>query len=298
MRQTIDSLLKTYNNSTQAKNPETIIFLGVEDYDVYNPSAPFTYKGKELILARVEKRDSEVSKSIYFEKGDNGYIKRDDLLPLDLQDPCITMIDGDYLVGGTYVYSEKGQTKWYTKFYKGSDLNALKPSLDSPNGMKDVRLLELTDKRIAVFTRPQGSIGGRGQIGFDIAPNYDTITAQFIEAAPLLEQFIESEWGGANHLIQLDDQTIGVLGHIANFTGNHIRHYYAMTFKVDISTKKASPMKIIATRSEFNPGPSKRDDLIDVLFSAGLVQKNEDLYELYVGVSDAEVQKIEVISPF
>jgi len=298
MRQKIESLLNIYLSNEQAKNPKTLKFIGVDGYDVYNPSMPFFYHGKELILARVEKRDSEVSKSIYFEKMDNQYVKRDDLMPLDLQDPCITMIEGDYVVGGTYVYHEKNQTIWYTKFYKGKDLNHLNPSVDAPKGMKDVRFIELPNKKIGVFTRPQGKKGGRGQIGFDIANSYDEITTEFIEQAPLFEQFIEDEWGGANHLVILDDQTIGVLGHIANFTGNAIRHYYAMTFKVDIIKKIASPMKIIAIRDNFNPGPSKRDDLIDVLFSAAIIPIKDELYELYVGVSDAEIQKIEVKNPF
>lgn len=298
MRQTILSLLQSYQQEQQAQNPTTLIFVGVDGYDVYNPSMPFIYQGKELILARVEKRDSEVSKSIYFEKVNHQYAKRDDLMPLDLQDPCITMIEGDYVVGGTYVYHEHGQTHWYTKFYKGKDLNSLKPALDAPDGMKDVRLVELPDHRIGVFTRPQGKKGKRGHIGFDVAHSFDDITKKFIDDAPLFEQFIDEEWGGANHLMMLDDKTIGVLGHIANFTGDEMRHYYPMTFTVNIETRQASPMKIIAVRDNFNPGPSKRDDLVDVLFSAALIKTKDDLYELYVGVSDAEVQKIDIVNPF
>ena len=70
-----------------------------------------------------------------------------------------------------------------------------------------------------------------------------------------------------------------------------------MTFKVDILTKEASKMKIIAIRDDFNEGPAKRPDLVDVLFAAGIVEQNEK-YVLYVGVSDAEVQTIEVVEPF
>lgn len=298
MRQPIEILLKDYHQNELPKNPKTLVFKGVDGYDVYNPSSPFLFEGKELILARVEKRDSEVSKSVYFENQNGVYVKREDLMPLDLQDPCITKIGTDFVVGGTYVFHENGKVYWYTRFYKGDHPNNLKVSLNAPLGMKDVRLIELPDGRIGVFTRPQGEKGKRGQIGFDIAKSYDEVTTEFIDQAPLFDQFILTEWGGANHLMMLDDYTIGVLGHIANFSGNDIRHYYAMTFKVDIRTKQASPMKLIAAREHFNPGPSKRDDLIDVLFSAALVPLKKNTYTLYVGVSDAEVQTIEVSNPF
>ena len=298
MRQAIQTLLATFKKSNQPQKPYTPKFFGVDGFDIYNPSTLFEYKGKTLIIARVEKRDSEVSKSVYFEKRDNDFYLREDIPTLNLQDPFIAMIDNDYVVGGTYVYEENGRTRWYTKFYKGPDLLSLEPSLDSPDGMKDVRLIQLKDKRIGVFTRPQGHKGKRGEIGFDIAPSYAHVNKEFIENAPLFEQFIESDWGGANQLMMLDDQTIGVLGHIATFSAGDVRHYYAMTFKVDVETKKASSMNLIAERSNFNPGPAKRNDLVDVLFSGGLVPVDAHKYILYVGVSDAEIQTIEVIDPF
>lgn len=296
--QTIEQLLQNFNKEEQPKNPKTLRFVGTMGLDVYNPSEPFIYEGKELIIGRVEERDSEVSMSVFFEKQGDTYVKREDIKPLPLQDPCITMIDGDYVIGGTFVTFENNQAKWFTKFYKGKNLKDLKISVEAPLGMKDVRFIQLPDKRIGVFTRPQGMKGGRGKIGFRIAKNYDEITTKFIDDAPLFNQFIDSEWGGANQLTMIDQNTIGVLGHIGNFSEGNVRHYYAMTFKVDIHTLKASPMRIIAVRKNFNPGPSKRDDLIDVLFSAALVKEKDDKYMLYVGVSDAEVQTIEVLNPF
>lgn len=299
MKKTITSLLKDFRNSPEKPHhPKKLSFIGVEGYDVYNPTAPFLYQGKTLILARVEKRDSEISQAIFFEKKNDAYVKRDDLAILDLQDPCITLIDGQFIIGGTYVYHENNRTIWYTKFYKGSSLVDLEPFFDSPLGMKDVRLIELKDGRIGVFSRPQGDKGGRGKIGFDIIDNLDTLTRKIVDDAPLLEQFVDEEWGGANALYLLNNGHIGVLGHIANFSQGNIRHYYAMAFVVDPKTKQAKSMKIIAERDNFLPGPSKRDDLIDVLFSAGLVLHNQDSATLYVGVSDCEVQSIEIKNPF
>jgi hypothetical protein len=298
MKQTINQLLDVYHQQNKPKNPQKLSFKGVDGYDVYNPSQPFDYCGKSLIIARVEKRDSEVSQAVFFEDNQGFYVRREDLSPLPLQDPCITIIDGEYVVGGTYVTHQNDNLVWYTKFYKGAQLNDLKPSLDAPLGMKDVRLLQLKDHRIAVFTRPQGEKGKRGKIGFFIADTYASITTEAIDNAPLFDQFIDQEWGGANQIIQLDDQTLGVLGHIACFTEGYTRHYYAMTFKVNLLTKKASPMKMIAKREDFLEGPAKREDLYDVLFSAALSHIQGDLYKLYCGVSDVEIQTIEVVSPF
>ncbi|VEU82419.1 DUF1861 family protein [Acholeplasma hippikon] len=298
MKQTITELLKEFKKDKSPTHPKTVKFIGVDGNDVYNPSAPFLYQGKELILGRVEKRDSELSEAVFFEKVGEVYQRRSDLKPLNLQDPCVTVIQGEFIIGGTFVSFKGKNVEWYTKFYRGKDLNHLVPFLDAPMGMKDVRLLELSDHRIAVFSRPQGLKGGRGKIGFDIANSLADVTTEFIDQVPLFDQFIDDEWGGANHLTLIDKHTIGVLGHIANFSEDNVRHYYAMTFKVDIKTKKASPMKIIAVRDNFNPGPSKRPDLVDVLFSAALVKKNDEVYTLFVGVSDAEIQTIEVTNPF
>ena len=53
----------------------------------------------------------------------------------------------------------------------------------------------------------------------------------------------------------------------------------------------------MAERKDFLKGEYKRPDLIDVIFSGGLTRINED-YDLYVGTSDAEVQKITIKDPF
>ena len=103
MKQTIKELLQAFNHSHPPKNPKTLNFIGVDGYDVYNPSAPFVYEGKTLIIARVEKRDSEVSKAIFFEKNGDDFVIRKDLKPLDLQDPCITMMENMY--------------RWYLRLY-------------------------------------------------------------------------------------------------------------------------------------------------------------------------------------
>ncbi len=277
------------------------VFKGVEGYDVYNPTAPFEYGGKRMICARVEKRDSEVSQAVFFEEIQKDvYQAAEGWERYPLQDPSITKVLGHYILGGTEVFPHPENPRcmcWHTVFYYGTDLQRLERLAQGPDGMKDVRLVELADGRIGIFTRPQGEKGGRGKIGFTIVHDFAEVTAGVMDDAPLLNLFGEEEWGGVNEAHPLSDGRVGVLGHIACFEPQEVRHYYPMAFVYDPRTGVYTPPRILAERSEFLPGPSKRPDLEDVLFSGGLV-RGEGSAVLYVGVSDCEVQYMVVPDPF
>jgi hypothetical protein len=62
------------------------------------------------------------------------------------------------------------------------------------------------------------------------------------------------------------------LGHFASFDGEGNRHYYPMVFALDPETGTFSDIELIPTRSQFLPGPTKRPDLVDVVFSGGLFE--------------------------
>lgn len=111
-------------------------------------------------------------------------------------------------------------------------------------------------------------------------------------------QFIPEEWGGANELHRIAGGKIGVLSHIAGFDTEGNRHYYSTAFCFNPETGEYGPMKMIAERRNFQPGPSKRPDLEDVIFSGGLVRLGGGKAELYCGVSDAEGQKVLIDDPF
>ncbi len=165
--------------------------------------------------------------------------------------------------------------------------------------MKDLRLVELPCGGIGVFTRPQGDKGGRGKIGYTRAAALADLTVDLIEEAPLLEdQFIEEDWGGANELHRLANGWIGVLGHVACFDELRDRHYYPMVFALNPETGQYTDMELIAERSEFLPGEAKRPDLVDVVFSGGLVRNKDGTADLYAGISDAEAQRLTIRDPF
>jgi hypothetical protein len=187
---------------------------------------------------------------------------------------------------------------WRTKFYRGKDLKNLEHFATGPDGMKDIRLAELPSGSIAVFTRPQGNPGGRGTIGYLEINSLEELSPATINKATLLQQFIPEEWGGANEVHVLADGSLGVLGHIACFDQEGARHYYAMAFTFDPLTKKAGPMGIIASRSDFPSGESKRPDLQDVIFSGGLLRLEDGTAWLYAGLSDAEAGRVLIADPF
>lgn len=297
----VSKLLERYKPQI-LKNPFKIKFLGVGNMDVYNITAPFYWKDKRYIIGRVEERESIHAKACFFEEVNNETYKLCHNIPsFHLQDPFITKIDDIYIFGGVEIFPhpyEEGRVWWRTVFYKGKDIDDLEVFFHGPNGMKDIRLVELLDHRVGVFSRPQGKKGGRGKIGFTIIEEPGQLTKEVIEQAPLFDQFQEDEWGGANEITLLKDGKLGVLGHIANFTDNNIRHYYSMIFVVNPLTKECSDIQIIASRDDFLEGPSKREDLKDVLFSSGLLRLENGTAILYTGVSDVEAQCIEIEDPF
>lgn len=302
MKQYTADLLKLFRSTEQPTNAKKIVFNGVEGFDIYNPTAPFKFNGKTYIIGRVEKRDSEHSEAIFFvQQEDGSYSVAEDINKYVLQDPYISLIGDVFIFGGTEIFPHPENPEnlwWRAKFYYGNDIRDLKELTVGPNGMKDIRLVGLVDGRIGVFSRPQGEKGGRGKIGFTTIENLEDLNASVIDNAPLLDLFYDEEWGGANEAHLLKNGKIGVLGHIANFSDGDVRHYYPMVFSLDPRTGETSQMEIIAERSNFVDGPAKRDDLIDVLFSAGLIRKNDGTAVLYTGVSDVESQCITIKDPF
>ncbi len=281
---------------------QTLQFGGVGDKDVYNITAPFAWNGQTYLLGRVEARDTEHSEIIFFQLAGESWAPVTSIPPLEgLQDPCITFVDGELILGGVKfpVLLPDGSTGWRMEFYRGNNNGQLTHCFTGPDKMKDIRFKQLEDGRIAIFTRPQGVKGGRGKIGFVIADSFEEMTAEMIEEAPLIEnQFLDSEWGGANEVHLLQNGHLGVLGHVASFDEQDHRHYYPMVFSVNPLNGEASELRIIAERRDFPPGPSKRSDLVDVIFSGGLVRDGSGRACLYAGLSDAAAALLTICDPF
>lgn len=294
-------LLKNYRNLNSQKLPQKLNFIGVSIKDIYNITAPFIDNGIETLAGRVEDRKKELSQVMFFQKHDDAWCHVIDSPVFDLQDPFFTKIKGELIIGGVQTFQDyySGNIySWRTIFYRGKDIFNLKLFFIGPDNMKDLRIVELRSGEIGIFSRPQGIKGGKGKIGFTKVNTLDYLSIGIINNAPILEDlFDESEWGGANAIYPLFGDYVGVLGHIACFDEDKNRHYYSMSFIFNTKTFKYLDAKILAERSDFLPGDSKRQDLYDVIFSGGFVLNDKKAY-LYAGVSDAESQLIEINNPF
>ncbi|MFD1179099.1 DUF1861 family protein [Paenibacillus puldeungensis] len=295
-------MIEAYRNKAdKAAAVEKIKFDGVGTRDVYNISAPFEDEGELVIAGRAENRKSEESEVRFFVRRQESWVPREGAPVFTLQDPFYTRIGGELVFGGVQTFPHpmiEHALSWRTIFYKGACIAKLAPFFQGPDQMKDLRLVELPDGTIGVFTRPQGQKGGRGKIGFTKVDDLSQLTAELVEHAPLMDQFSAEEWGGCNEIHVLSNGKIGVLGHIARFDNQGGRHYYPMIFALDPTTGDYTDMEIIAERKDFLDGPSKRPDLVDVVFSGGLIRHPDGKAELYAGISDAEAQKLSIPDPF
>ena len=278
-----------------------LIFQGMGQRDVYNVTAPFDYLGHPTIAGRVEKRDDELSEIHLFRQNAEVW----EPLPFfpsfaGLQDPCVTRLKGKLLIGGVRypVACPDGTEAWQMEFYLENTEDSFVHVFTGPLKMKDIRFLELAHDQLLVLTRPQGKRGGRGKIGFLIIGDISELTDEIIEQAPLLDLCPDEQWVGGNEAHLLESGLIGVLGHLASFDENGDRSYQPMVFPLDPKTGRHGPCEVIARRKDFPPGPAKRPDLVDVVFSGGLSRMENGKARLFVGLSDAEAGWIDLTDPF
>lgn len=278
-----------------------------ERIDVYNPTNEFEINGVIYLAGRAEPRSSKFDpRTIFFKKVGEHWEPQPEPV-FKLEDPSITKIGDEFVLCGVklklgtnalmelFGIDKKVLQSYKTSFYKGKTLDDLVMFAEGPAGMKDVRLVELPDGKIGVYTRPQGlKKGGPGQIGFTIIDKIGDLNARVIQDAPLLStQFPEGEWGGVNEAISLSDGRVFVLGHRAYRDSYSQRHYYPWAFIHNPKTGEIEDLGILAERSDFPEGPAKRPDLTDILFSAGIKFLPNDRLRLLVGMSDCEVGEME-----
>jgi hypothetical protein len=294
--------------------PKEIDF-GFEEIDpkkskltVYNPAG---WINPNLFAGRVESLESETDSEIgFFRPNASGKLSRlvgEKYDRFKLQDPFVSFIKGEMILGGVQLQlNERREIKSYsTVFYRdfGRGLEGLEPLLEGPRGMKDIRLVELQDHRILVFTRPQGRRkGGRGKVGAFIVARLEDLTPERIMAAPLIPgQFFDDEWGGVNAAYLLKNGLVGVLGHIARFNLSGKRQYYAVAWVFDPVTFQTSPMEIIFAREDLPGGLNrghKRDELKNVIFPAQLQRLGNGKAILYGGEGDRRIFASLIDDPF
>ncbi len=289
-----------------------LTFHGVEGYDVYNSSIPFVWQGSEYIFGRVERR-KEWARSwvrLFARSGPDDWTLVPNSMIYQIEDPYVSFI-GDHLVlGGTHVRYKQSQIETlYGYFYRGVDLHDLYYFTTGPNFMKDIRLVEMADGRVGVFSRPrneeiQKHYGSEAQIGFAIIDSLDELNAEVIENATYIPDLSGvGEWAGCNQVYLLDSGLLGVIGQKGyhgdpDASGMQLAVYFNFSFVFDHQKHQVINEKIIGTRPCYPAGPFKLPYLADCTFTAGIVMRSDGKADLYSGIGDCEVGRIVIDDPF
>ena len=190
----VKSILKVYKGP-KIKDIKKINFSSVRHRNVYNITAPFKYEGRTYLIGRVENPKDETSVICFFKKSNSFYTPDNSFQKFELEDPALTKIYGSYILSGVETKMVKNKIRWRTIFYRGRDLRNLKKFAAGPWGMKDIRLIQLDDEKIGVFTRPRGNKGRRGRIGYIEIKSLSELKPRKISNASIIKGlFSRGEW--------------------------------------------------------------------------------------------------------
>ena len=287
-----------------------LTFTGMEGYDVYNCSIPFEWQGKRYIFGRVERReDFANSVTFLFEE-----IAPDHFSPVPgavvypLEDPHIAVIGNEIILGGTQVRKSRGHIDTlYGYYYRGTDLRFLNHFTCGPANMKDIRLIQLQDGKVGVFTRPRSKriaeqYGSEAVVGFAILDSIDDLDADIVNQAKVIDGlFSDGEWGGCNQCYLLKDGRIGVIGHrcYKEPSGDVTLHVYInISFIFDPVTFAVSDMKVIGDKASYPSTPYMLPYLEDCAFTSGIEMLPNGKANLYSGLGDVAQGRITIDSPF
>jgi hypothetical protein len=296
------------------KPAESVIlrFTGVDGFDVYNCSTPFDRHGKRYIYGRVEKRE-EWARSwvrLFEESGPDEYTLVKDSMIYQLEDPFVSFIGDEIVLGGTHVrYTRNRIDTYYGYFYRGTALEDLRYFTTGPDRMKDIRLVDMTRGRpsgVGVFSRPRGKeieekYGSGSIVGFTLIPGLDSLDEKAVAGAKMIPGlFGPGEWGGCNQCFYLDSGFIGVIGHKSYTAPGDppLAVYMNISFVFDPAQNRILDEKILATRSSYPPGPAKKTELADCTFTSGIVMRKDGRADLYGGLGDVSEGRIVIDYPF
>ncbi len=272
---------------------EIIRFDGVGKKDVYNPTAPFVINGTRYMAGRVEDRESFWQdhdydpQTMFFVEDGKNWIPAENTPIFPWEDPFVTFINDELIFGGIEIFGEPEQKKFKTLFFKGKNPCDLEKFASGPDMMKDIRLVQLSDGRIGVFTRPQGGVYKKGRIGFIVINSLNDLTEENILKAKIIRNELkENYWEGASSAEALENDEIGVLAHIAYIEKGGVMCYQATSFIFNPYTLQVENFKIIAIRDDFPETPAKNSFTKNVVFPGGREKIEDDKHCVYFGLSD------------
>ncbi|MGH2442163.1 MAG: DUF1861 family protein [Chloroflexota bacterium] len=294
----MDLMLREYRANRLEVRGQLVSLLGIGEMDGYNPSNPISDGRYPRVYVRVEPRDMEFATwSVPFRQLEaDRWEMESDIPMLRLQDPFAATIHGTLVVGGVRILSKlRDEVVWETVLLKGDSPSHLQEFARSPEYMKDVRLAQLEDGRIGVFTRPWGTEANSRQIGYQEVDGLGEVAGAMATAPVLETQPVEGQWWGANAVYVLGNGKLGVLAHIAKWEGTR-RRYYPIAFVFDrVSRAIVHGPHIVADRSCFPAYEPKLPDLGDVIFPAW-IDREKGLF--FGGLSDTAIGVMPLDDPF
>lgn len=306
----IESAQRTFEQSIDVSKSTVLTFDNVDGWDVYNPSVPFQYEGDTYMFGRVERR-AEWARSwvgLFRQTSPDRFTLVPDSGINPLEDPFICRIGDETVLGGVHVRYTRGRIDTlYTYFFRGKNPRDLKYFTTGPDYMKDIRLADMGEGRVGVFSRPRSAeyeqaTGRKADIGFTTLDSLDELDADTISRARPIDGILEADqWGGCNQAFLLTSGYIGVIGHMSYQTGEcdqKILHYLNVGFVVHPDHLRAEHLQIIGTRASFPAGPCKKPELIDCVFTSGIVPRPDGKADLYTGLGDCQVGRTTIDYPF
>ena len=306
----VKALREIFHQTKRIYDGALLRFEGVDGYDVYNCSVPFEWKGKRYIFGRVERReDFANSVTVLFEQtGPDTYAMVPGAMTYPIEDPHVAVIGGELILGGTHVRKRGGKIDTlYGYFYRGDDPTFLSLFTCGPDGMKDIRLIELPSGKVGVFTRPRGKhlmekYGSEAIVGYLELNSVDEIDETIGDKARIIDGlFADAEWGGCNQCMMLPDGRIGVIGHrcyrIPTET-TEVEAYVNISFVFDPKTFAVTDMKVIGDKDCYPDTPAMLPYLVDCAFTSGIVARPDGKVDLYSGLGDVQEGRIVIDAPF
>ena len=135
-----------------------LTFLGVDGYDVYNCSTPIRQGGEVYIFGRVEKREVWAGSTVmlFREVAEDTYALVEGAKTYALEDPFVSVIHGEYILGGTHVRKSRGKVDaFYTYFFRGTDLTDLEHFTAGPTKLEKLKDCAFTS---GIVPRPDGRV--------------------------------------------------------------------------------------------------------------------------------------------
>ncbi|GET86601.1 hypothetical protein, conserved [Leishmania tarentolae] len=293
---------KAFEANKRVYESVLLTFKGVDGYDVYNCSVPFSYKGKKHIYGRVEKRDIWASSHVrlFEETAKDEFTAVADGMTWLLEDPFVSKVKGEAFFGGTRVRKVSDRVfTYYSDFFRGGIEQGLYFAT-GPDNMKDVRCVELANGCIGVFSRPKTEV--YTCVGFTIIDNLSDLTQKVISEAEPLNILHAGAWGGVNQAYLLTSGKVGCIAHYSynskDDKGRPTSVYLNYSFVLDPETRQIEMERIIGTRSCYPDYPVKAERLIDCAFSSGIVMREDGKCDLYSGLGDTCEGRITIDYPF